>query len=209
MASLGATAIAEWAVAARPIPGEHVSGDLHVAVSGERLLVAVIDGLGHGPEAAHAAGRAAEVVESHPDERPETLMRRCHDELRSTRGAAITMASIDGGSGEMTWLGVGNVQAALLQPYAGGPRSREWVPLRGGVVGYLLPSLRPATVRLERDDVLVLATDGVRPVFGDWPRPSEPAYDTAARILAEQGRGTDDALVLVARYRGGSPAKAV
>jgi hypothetical protein len=80
------------------------------------------------------------------------------------------------------------------------------VPLRGGVVGYLLPSLRTATVQLERDDVLVLATDGVRPVFGDWP--GEPPQDVAARILDEQGRGTDDALVLVARYRGGLAAKA-
>jgi len=168
----------------------------------------VIDGLGHGPDAAHAAGRAAEVVEAHPDERPDTLLHRCHEELRSTRGAAITIASIDETGSEMTWVGVGNVQAALLQarPEAGG--GREWVPLRGGVVGYLLPSLRTATVRLERDDVLVLATDGVRPVFGDWPGPGEPPQDVAARILDEQGRGTDDALVLVARYRGGLAAKA-
>jgi phosphoserine phosphatase RsbX len=194
-------------VAARPIPGEHVSGDCHVAVSSARLVVAVIDGLGHGPEAAHAAGRAAEVVETHPDERPDALLRRCHDALRSTRGAAITIASIDTVVGEMTWLGVGNVQATLLQrrpPDAG----REWVPLRGGVVGYLLPSLRPGTVRLRPDDVLVLATDGVRPVFGDWPAPAEAPQEVADRILADQSRGTDDALVLVARYRGGSPENA-
>lgn len=209
MASLGATAIAEWAVATRPIPGEHVSGDLHVAVQGARLVVAVIDGLGHGPDAAHAAGRAAEVVETHPDERPEELLRRCHETLRSTRGAAITIASIDAGAGELVWLGVGNVQAAVLQadPRQGG--AREWVPLRGGVVGYLMPSLRPGTVRLERDDVLIFATDGVRPVFGDWPGPGEPPANVAARILADQGRNTDDALVFVARYRGGgSPTKA-
>ena len=30
----------------------------------------------------------------------------------------------------------------------------------------------------------------------------------ANRILADQSRGTDDALVLVARYRGGSPENA-
>jgi phosphoserine phosphatase RsbX len=63
-------------------------------------------------------------------------------------------------------------------------------------------------VRLRRDDVLVLATDGVRPVFGEWPRPSEPPEDVAARILAAQGRDSDDALVLVARYRGAGVAKA-
>jgi phosphoserine phosphatase RsbX len=190
-------------VAARPIAGEHVSGDRHVAVSSTRLVVAVIDGLGHGPEAAHAAGRAAEIVETHPDERPDALLRRCHDALRNTRGAAMTVASIDPVVGEMTWLGVGNVQATVLQRRTRDAR-REWVPLRGGVVGYLLPALRPGTVRLQRDDVLVLATDGVRPVFGEWPAPAEAPQDVADRILADQSRGTDDALVLVARYRGGS-----
>jgi hypothetical protein len=194
-------------VAARPIAGEHVSGDRHVAVSSTRLVVAVIDGLGHGPEAAHAAGRAAEIVETHPDERPDALLRRCHDALRNTRGAAMTVASIDPVVGEMTWLGVGNVQATVLQRRTRDAR-REWVPLRGGVVGYLLPALRPGTVRLQRDDVLVLATDGVRPVFGEWPAPAEAPQDVADRILADQSRGTDDALVLVARYRGGSPENA-
>ena len=194
-------------MAARPIPGEHVSGDRHVAVSSTRLVVAVIDGLGHGPEAAHAAGRAAEIVETHPDERPDALLRRCHDALRSTRGAAMTVASIDPVVGEMTWLGVGNVQATVLQRRTRDAR-REWVPLRGGVVGYLLPALRPGTVRLQHDDVLVLATDGVRPVFGEWPAPAEAPQEVADRILADQSRGTDDALVLVARYRGGSPENA-
>jgi len=194
-------------VAASPIAGEHVSGDRHVAVSSTRLVLAVIDGLGHGPEAAHAAGRAAEIVETHPDERPDALLRRCHDALRSTRGAAMTVASIDPVVGEMTWLGVGNVQATVLQRRTRDAR-REWVPLRGGVVGYLLPSLRPGTVRLQRDDVLVLATDGVRPVFGEWPAPAEAPQEVADRILADQSRGTDDALVLVARYRGGSPENA-
>ena len=194
-------------MAARSIAGEHVSGDRHVAVSSTRLVVAVIDGLGHGPEAAHAAGRAAEIIETHPDERPDALLRRCHDALRSTRGAAMTVASIDPVVGEMTWLGVGNVQATVLQRRTR-DAGREWVPLRGGVVGYLLPSLRPGTVRLQRDDVLVLATDGVRPVFGEWPAPAEAPQEVADRILADQSRGTDDALVLVARYRGGSPENA-
>jgi len=81
-------------------------------------------------------------------------------------------------------------------------------PARGGVVGYVLPALRPGRVRLQRDDVLVLATDGVRPVFGGWPSPSEAPAAVAERILDAQARESDDALVLVARYRGGSPVNA-
>jgi phosphoserine phosphatase RsbX len=190
------------------MPGERVSGDRHVTVAGSRLVLAVIDGLGHGPDAAEAADRAAEVVEAHPDERPEALVHRCHEALRSTRGAAITIASIDAAADELTWLGVGNVQATLLQTDPPLPGGREWVPLRGGVVGYVLPALKPGTVRLRRDDVLVIATDGVRPVFGEWPRPHEPPADVAARILAAQGRESDDALVLVARYRGSAAVNA-
>src|SRR5439155_13953575 len=158
----------------RPMPGEDVSGDRHVATSAARgLAIAVIDGLGHGPDAAHAAGRAAEVVEGHPDAQPEELVRRCHEALQGTRGAAITIALIDATAGELIWLGVGNVQATVLQSEVTDGRGREWVPLRGGVVGYVLPALRSGRVRLQRDDVLVLATDGVRPVFGGWPAPHE------------------------------------
>jgi hypothetical protein len=50
-----------------------------------------------------------------------------------------------------------------------------------------------------------VATDGVRPVFGDWPAPSHVPENVAARILEQEARDGDDALVLVARYRGGGP----
>ncbi len=209
MAAIGDSPLAEWGVAERPMPGEDVSGDRHVAASAAHgLAIAVIDGLGHGPDAAFAAGRAAEVVEGHPDAQPEELVRLCHEALQRTRGAAITIASIGAERGELVWLGVGNVQATVLQSEIAEGRGREWVPLRGGVVGYVLPALRPARVQLRRDDVLVLATDGVRPVFGGWPSPSEAPAAVAERILDAQARESDDALVLVARYRGGSPANA-
>jgi negative regulator of sigma-B (phosphoserine phosphatase) len=193
----------------RPMPGEDVSGDRHVAArAAHGLALAVIDGLGHGPDAAYAAGRAVEVVEGHPDAQPEELVRRCHAALQGTRGAAITIASIDAHTAELVWLGVGNVQATVLQSEVDEARGRVWVPLRGGVVGYVLPALRSGRVRLRRDDVLVLATDGVRPVFGAWPTPNEAPAAVAERILDEQAREFDDALVLVARYRGGSPTNA-
>jgi hypothetical protein len=75
-------------------------------------------------------------------------------------------------------------------------------------VGYVLPSVRPTRTPIRPDDVLVFATDGVRPVFGGWPAPSEAPGDVAERILDDEGRESDDALVLAVRYRGGSPANA-
>ena len=51
-------ALIQWSVAARTMPGQCVSGDLHLVKRWEHhLLLAVIDGVGHGGEAAAAAQR--------------------------------------------------------------------------------------------------------------------------------------------------------
>jgi len=51
-------------------------------------------------------------------------------------------------------------------------------------------------------DTLILATDGVRGGYLDLVAVSDPPQQLADQLLAEYGRGTDDALVLVARYLG-------
>ena len=54
----------EWGVASRALPGETRSGDLHVVESfAGGALVAAVDGLGHGEEAADAADRVARSKE--------------------------------------------------------------------------------------------------------------------------------------------------
>jgi hypothetical protein len=50
-----------------------------------------------------------------------------------------------------------------------------------------------------------MATDGVRPGFAEGLPLKEPPQQLAERILARDGKGTDDALVLVARVLGGTP----
>ena len=50
-------------VASKTLQGQSVSGDIHVVIPfNEGLLVAVIDGLGHGPEAAIASMAAAKTL---------------------------------------------------------------------------------------------------------------------------------------------------
>ena len=83
----------EWGLATRRRRGEAVNGDLGVvAVLPEGLLVAAIDGLGHGGEAARAAREAGEVVRERASEDLVPLVERCHDALRNTRGAVIGLA---------------------------------------------------------------------------------------------------------------------
>ena len=124
----------ERGIAERALAGETRSGDCAVFMTrGDGALVAAIDGLGHGGEAADAAELAAEVVAGHPDEDPVLLLQRCHAALRNTRGAVMTVAwfDLDGAR-----LDVGQGDPSKLQDRAGrnrwdGPgRGVEAVPLR-------------------------------------------------------------------------------
>jgi phosphoserine phosphatase RsbX len=72
----------------------------------------------------------------------------------------------------------------------------------GGVVGYQLPRLRPSEIPVAPGDTLILATDGVEHGFADGLDLLQPPQELADGILAGHGRGSDDALVLVARYLG-------
>ena len=192
---------------------ERESGDVHVIAGFPHgVLVAVIDGLGHGTEAAVAANEAARILSAGAGGQLVDLVAECHEALRKTRGAALSVASFDARTSAMTWLGVGNVEGILLRADPAAAPSRENVPLRGGVVGYQLPALRPASLPVSRGDTLVLATDGIRSAFvadlagrgGAAALRSSP-QEVADSVLARHGRGSDDALVLVARWLEGGP----
>jgi phosphoserine phosphatase RsbX len=193
-----ASRVVELAVAARPKPGETVSGDDSVVIqSAVGILVAVVDGLGHGCPARHAAVTAVHTVRELADESLVSIVSACHEALRASRGAAMSTAVITADSGTMSWLGVGNVAGTLWR------RTNDSValPLLDGIVGHGLPPLEPTAVEVQRGDVLIVATDGVAPVFADSLPLTGSAADIAERLLAD-GTTNDDALVLVARYLG-------
>jgi serine phosphatase RsbU (regulator of sigma subunit) len=166
------------------------------------VLVAVVDGLGHGPSAATAAQTAIAALEGHAHESAVTLLKRCHEKLRRTRGVAMNLASFDATTNSMTWVGIGNVTGLLLRASKEQNPSTQKLTLRGGIVGYQLPTPRPTTVSISKGDTLVFATDGLKSRFAKDLTPDEPPHDMAERILTEHTRGRDDALVLVARYIG-------
>jgi phosphoserine phosphatase RsbX len=192
--------VLEWAVASRLIPGETVCGDRAFATSSpRRSLIAVVDGVGHGSAAAHAAKLAIDRLREHAAESLPSLIARCHEALQDTRGVAMGLASIGGLHDALTWAGVGNVQGRLVHDDAGQGGS---MMLNPGVAGHRLPRLRPATLKIRRGDLLLLATDGLREGFADALDPSGSVQDIADRILDEYHRPQDDALILVARYLG-------
>jgi phosphoserine phosphatase RsbX len=195
-------AFVEWGVAGQALPGQKETGDRHAIVPLDGgVMVAVIDGLGHGAEAAIAARIATEVLEENATESIITLVQLCHQRLKATRGVVMSLATFNTGDSTVTWLGVGNVEGVLLHRDAYGTLSQEVLPLRGGVVGDQLPPLMASIVPVSRGDTLIFATDGIRLGFADGLK-ADSAQATADAVLARFARGTDDALVLVARYSG-------
>lgn len=180
-----------------------VSGDRYCAIpTSTGVLLAVIDGLGHGSEAAKAATRACEALhETSPD--PLTgAVESCHTALRATRGAVIALAWFPRSAAEMQWLAVGNVEGLLLHDGAR-PPARHAIVQRPGIVGYGLPPLIPATIPVAAGDTLVLATDGVERGLGHaFSSGDATPADGAAALLRRFATGTDDALLMMARYVG-------
>jgi phosphoserine phosphatase RsbX len=198
------TQLIECGFASRTLPGETVSGDLHlVKAIGHEVLVAVVDGVGHGEEAAEASKIAIRTLQAAAGESLIGLVQRSHEALRFTRGVVMSLASFSALDSTMTWLGVGNVEGCLLHRTAHVVPAQEGLLLRGGVVGDRLPRLAASIIQVSEGDLLILATDGIRPGFADNLNPNEPPQHIADRILANHGWGTDDALVLVARYING------
>jgi len=195
--------VLERGVAGQAHEGEGRSGDLAVFAPSEKGgLVVVIDGLGHGDAAADAAEQAAAIIKEHVEEPPQRLLERCHEELRRTRGAVMTLAWFDLEARTMDWTGVGNVEARFVRAGAGVDARHDSPVVLGGVVGYNLPQVRIGTVALEPGDAVVLATDGVAADYSVSLESGVAAQQLAERVLERHGKGTDDALAVVVRYLG-------
>ena len=196
----------EWGLATKTRRGEATSGDLGVVILlADGALVAVIDGLGHGREAARAAATAGDVINQSPTRDLVALMQRCHLALQGSRGAAISVAFVSTSKSTITWVGVGNVEGRVLSRDPATTRRKGSLALGRGVPGHELPTLDPATLDVRPGDVLVLATDGIAAVFADSLDLSGSAQMISERILADHRKRADDALVLAVRYLGIRP----
>jgi serine phosphatase RsbU (regulator of sigma subunit) len=194
----------EWSTAAATMPGETESGDRYWAGAvANGMMFAVIDGLGHGRAAAAASDIAIATLEQRAGDPLVELLRRCHEALRGTRGVAMSLAVFNTEDAMLTWIGIGNVEGTLLRRDAGQPSDK--LLLRSGVVGIHLPPLRTGELSVKPGDILTMVTDGVTDEPPTRASMNGRIESMANGILTSAYKGTDDALVLVARYRGTQP----
>ena len=189
------------AFATVPLPGQKESGDLSLIKRvGAGTLVAVVDGLGHGQEAASAAHAAVGALDRYSREPLSDLVRRAHEALVGLRGVVLGLAYLDPQAATLTWLGVGNVGGVLLRADAGSRPARITLVASAGFIGGELPHPTTRSVPLALGDTVFLFSDGVKDGFADSVALSGSPQQLADNVIARHSKGTDDALVLVARY---------
>jgi anti-sigma regulatory factor (Ser/Thr protein kinase) len=194
---------AAYGVVSVPKPGQDACGD-GWAVAGvpgaERVLV--VDGLGHGPDAARVAVEAARVFRLHAAGQPAEILERMHQALRSTRGGAAAVLAIDGAAGELRFAGVGNISASVSV----GAESRSMMS-HNGIVGHEMRKVQEISYPCPPGALLILHSDGITSRWALERYPGLTARDPAvlaAILLRDALRGTDDATVLA--LRAGRPA---
>ena len=196
----------EYGLAKHARGGNCESGDLHMVRCNQNgLLIAAIDGIGHGEEAAEVARIAATLLRSSVDEPVISLVEQCHERLKGTRGVVLSLAFVSPEQKMMTWIGVGNVQGILVRAEIQKGNPRESLLLRAGVVGSRLPFLQASVLPVSQGDTIVFATDGIQSDFSAGLSAMENPQRAADRILNKFRSGNDDALVLVARLTGIRP----
>ena len=191
----------ETAFATLPLQGQSESGDLCLTKRvGKGTLLAVVDGLGHGQDAASAAHAAVGALDRYSREPLIDLVRRCHDALVGLRGVVLGLAYLDPQAATMAWLGVGNVGGVLLRADLGNRPSRITLVPNAGFIG--AEPARPTTrsVPLALGDTVILYSDGIKDGFAESLVLSNTPQEIADSVITRHLKGNDDALVLVARY---------
>jgi negative regulator of sigma-B (phosphoserine phosphatase) len=193
-----------WGTAGRTMAGESISGDQAVVrdLLDGGMLLAVLDGAGHGSAAAEAAEAGRAILERHAGLPLVRLFRSCHDGLRGTRGCAMSAVVLNAAGDRLSWIGIGNVEAVVWRPDPRALPRQEHLLLRGGLVGCQMPIPFEASQPVRPGDLIALATDGVRGDFTPLLNNYDPPQRIAERIVERHATAQDDALVLVARARG-------
>ena len=188
--------------ASRPHQNEQECGDQygHWQCDG-KVILALADGLGHGPDAAHAAKLAIHTIGQQLQHGCDQLFEICNETLSSTRGVALSIVIVDTRKNQIEVASVGNIRTRLLGQvkdfHFGGAR---------GIVGAGYRNLLPEKTTIRDQEMIVLFSDGmeeladIRQLLPQEAKPEEVRH-SALELLKNFGRHDDDVSVLVYQHQ--------
>jgi len=159
-----------------------------------QALLAIVDGLGHGTEAALVSTAAKNLLTEIYENDVKQIVELLHHNLRATRGAVIALARIDRTNRRLSFCGVGNVEARVEGEPPMHPASTE------GVVGMSVRKTVKFEYKYEELDFLLLHSDGISSRFdiADFPHLKQDPQAAAEDIVKSFGKDYDDASIIIA-----------
>lgn len=188
----------EFGVVNVPVKGETVCGDSWMTMDfGGRMLAMVVDGLGHGVEAAEASAEAVRVMREYSRHCPCEILDASHGALRKTRGAAMSVLESPYGSTSCRYAGIGNISASILSD----AKSQSLVS-HNGTIGVQVRKCQEFEYSFDNDALVVMHSDGL---VSQWDLRKYPGLTrkhpavVASVLYRDYKRGRDDVTVLVVR----------
>ena len=182
----------------RPCRGEWQSGDtVVIRPLDQGLFVAIVDVLGHGPEAHELTHVIEAYLARYGSSGVSSLMTRLHQHLKGTRGAVAGLCAIDAATGRINYVGIGNT---VMRRFG---KTETRLVSQDGVLGQNMRTPLPQTLQLDSGDMVVLYTDGVSDRFtsDDYPSVLHHApQEVASNIVQRFGKDYDDAACIAVRY---------
>jgi len=185
-----------FGVSQHALNGDPACGDTwHLTFDGLRVSALVIDGLGHGSEAEAAAQAGAAVFAQAPFAHPQQQLLAMHQAMAGTRGGAVALAHYEGCNARLSYTGIGNIGASLVN----GSQSRGLASMPG-IVGGQFRKTQVFDYADLNGNVLIMYSDGLQSRWNlkDYPGlvHRHPAV-IAAVLHRDFCRGRDDVTVLV------------
>lgn len=178
--------------------GERHSGDqICVVPLHNGCLVSIIDVTGHGSNASILANRLTVLIKENASSDLQSLMELLHRESSGTLGASVGLCFVDFQTAEVRYLGLGNTSLLLMS-------DKNWRPVsKSGGVGLLMPSLTLQTNAFQRDDLLLMFSDGVSETGLTKDLKSftyRDAENIANLVIDQAGKKYDDASCVVVKW---------
>ncbi|MDD4346490.1 MAG: SpoIIE family protein phosphatase [Desulfitobacteriaceae bacterium] len=157
-----------------------------------KVLLSVVDGLGHGHMANLAANRTIELLKANQDTQLEKILDSIHKALANTVGVVLGLALVDYQFSQLTCAGVGNITIKLIG------NNIDEVILPTGILGYRKNNFLLRTITISQDSLLLMHTDGILDCYKLNPSYLASPQQLVQTLMSKYRRPNDDVLVLVA-----------
>jgi anti-sigma regulatory factor (Ser/Thr protein kinase) len=181
-----------------PKQGESACGDdWELQAAKGRYVLLVVDGLGHGPDAAAAAHAARDAVRRDAVRTPAEQIEALHQALRPTRGAAAAVVELKPHAELGTFCGIGNIGCFVRAD--GKTRS---LASHNGILGHQVRKVQEWSFPFPRRALLYAYSDGMTsrwdPAAYAGLENRHPAL-IAGALYRDHNRGRDDTTIAVLR----------